>query len=169
MSSGWCSRRQKPQRKNRPHRQRRLHLLLRRHRVAYPPREPYRLRLRGFEPGRNNGPDVIGGSCVAECETGFGGARGVCALCETGKFKVSKGQVYRSCPGEQSSLTGGKHAPQQVLLSQGNPRDRGGRHGCRRASRAAPRRLRRVGSRPRQPVPRHQHEPTDLSTRHRVP
>jgi hypothetical protein len=57
----------------------------------------------GFEPGLQDGPDVLGGSCVAECEAGFGGARGVCALCETGKFKASKGQVCSSCPGARSA------------------------------------------------------------------
>jgi hypothetical protein len=57
----------------------------------------------GFEPGLQDGPDVLGGSCVAQCEAGFGGARGVCALCETGKFKPAKGQVCSSCPAPRSS------------------------------------------------------------------
>jgi hypothetical protein len=57
----------------------------------------------GFEPGLTDGPDVLGGSCVAECEAGSEGARGICTQCGVGKFKASKGQVCSSCPGALSS------------------------------------------------------------------
>jgi hypothetical protein len=56
-----------------------------------------------YEPGLTDGPDVPGGSCVAECEPGFEGARGVCTQCGVGKFKASKGQVCNSCPSARSA------------------------------------------------------------------
>lgn len=56
-----------------------------------------------FEPGQDDGPDVPGGSCVAQCDAGYEGARGVCALCATGKFKASKGQTCSACPGARSA------------------------------------------------------------------
>ena len=56
-----------------------------------------------FEPGQDDGPDVPGGSCVAQCDAGYEGARGVCALCATGKFKASKGQACSACPGARSA------------------------------------------------------------------
>jgi hypothetical protein len=57
----------------------------------------------GFEPDPDHGPDVLGGSCVEECEPGFGEALGLCTLCETGKFKASRGQTCSACPGVRSS------------------------------------------------------------------
>jgi hypothetical protein len=64
----------------------------------------------GFEPGLQDGPDVLGGSCVAECEAGYEGARGLCTLCSTGKFKPSKGQVCSACPGARSASPRGNTA-----------------------------------------------------------
>jgi hypothetical protein len=56
-----------------------------------------------YEPGQTDGPDVLGGSCVQQCDAGYEGARGICTLCSTGKFKASKGQVCSSCQGARSA------------------------------------------------------------------
>jgi hypothetical protein len=56
-----------------------------------------------YEAGQHDGPDVLGGSCVQQCDAGYEGARGICTLCSTGKFKASKGQVCSSCPGARSA------------------------------------------------------------------
>jgi hypothetical protein len=56
-----------------------------------------------YEAGQHDGPDVLGGSCVAQCDAGYEGARGICTLCSTGKFKASKGQVCSSCQGARSA------------------------------------------------------------------
>ena len=56
-----------------------------------------------YEAGQHDGPDVLGGSCVQQCDAGYEGASGICTLCSTGKFKASKGQVCSSCPGARSA------------------------------------------------------------------
>ena len=56
-----------------------------------------------YEAGQHDGPDVLGGSCVAQCDAGYEGALGICTLCSTGKFKASKGQVCSSCQGARSA------------------------------------------------------------------
>ena len=45
------------------------------------------------------GPDVPGGACVPSCVEGMTGAGGVCAMCESGKFKASRGAAScQTCP-----------------------------------------------------------------------
>jgi len=56
-----------------------------------------------YEPGQTDGPDMIGGSCVAQCDAGYGGARGVCTLCPEGTFKPSKGQTCSACLSPRSA------------------------------------------------------------------
>ena len=56
-----------------------------------------------YEPGALDGPDVLGGSCVASCPPGFTGSHGNCAKCTTGKFKPSKGKACLDCPGARSA------------------------------------------------------------------
>lgn len=56
-----------------------------------------------YEPGQHHGPDVLGGSCVAQCEPGYHGAAGNCAKCPPGQFKPSKGQACFACPGARSA------------------------------------------------------------------
>ena len=60
-----------------------------------------------YEAGENHGPDVLGGSCVAQCAPGYHGAAGNCAKCPPGKFKPSKGQLCQACPGARSASKAG--------------------------------------------------------------
>jgi hypothetical protein len=56
-----------------------------------------------YEPGQYDGPDVHGGSCVAACEAGFAGERGVCNPCPAGNVKASIGKFCSACPGSRPS------------------------------------------------------------------
>jgi len=56
-----------------------------------------------YEPGQFNGPDVVGGSCVAQCPPGFHGVAGNCAKCPPGTFKTSVGQTCSTCTGARSA------------------------------------------------------------------
>ena len=57
----------------------------------------------GFEPGVQDGPDVEGGSCVAECGPGEEGSQGFCSPCKSGQFKNVSGEKCFSCPATQSA------------------------------------------------------------------
>lgn len=60
-----------------------------------------------YEPGLHDGPDVAGGSCVAECPAGRSGRQGVCSLCESGQFKAGRGAVCSACPGPRRAAARG--------------------------------------------------------------
>ena len=57
----------------------------------------------GYEPGPHDGPDVLGGYCVASCDAGFAGERGVCSVCPAGTFKASRGKLCTACPDSRPS------------------------------------------------------------------
>ena len=61
----------------------------------------------GFEPGVQDGPDVEGGSCVAECGPGEEGRQGLCSACKSGQFKNVSGEKCFSCPAAQSASATG--------------------------------------------------------------
>ena len=62
-----------------------------------------------YEPGQNDGPDVPGGSCVASCEAGFAGERGVCSICPAGNVKASRGKACTACPPARPSSRPGNN------------------------------------------------------------
>jgi hypothetical protein len=50
-----------------------------------------------------DGPDVEGGSCVAECGPGEEAGKGFCSPCKSGQFKNVSGEKCFSCPAAQSA------------------------------------------------------------------